>query len=333
MANSTKEGEPVIAGTIAPGVKSDSYPIFTRRPPIMMLRTLLLFFLTGFAANLFAKPLVDAAWLNQKSKEANLVVLDLQDANSFQRHHIPGAVNTNYAEWRAKSTKGVPKLMPPVSKMEQMIGSLGIGNDDHVVIVALGSGAGDLASSARVYWTFKALGHDKVSILDGGLIAYAEKRTYPLVRGAAKPEPKTFKANPRPEFFPDAQAVKALLNKGAHPVDNRSRPEYLGIYKGGEKERPGSLPKASNLSYDWLTVNGSGQLQSLSNIKKIYEASGTPLTGLQVNYCHTGHRASLGWFVSHELLGNKEAVLYDGSTVEWASDPSLPMEQQVKLEL
>jgi thiosulfate/3-mercaptopyruvate sulfurtransferase len=323
----------MMPGTIAVSGQTDPYQLSSRRKQTMMVRTLLLLFLTSFAANLLAKPLVDAVWLNQNMKDGNLVVLDLQDAKSFQRHHIPGAVNTNYAEWRDKSEKGIPKLMPPVSRLEKMIGSLGIGNDNHVVIVALGSGAGDLASSTRIYWTFKALGHDQISILNGGMIAYAEKRTYPLARGAAKPEPKTFKANPRLNYFPDAQGVKALLTKGALPVDNRSRPEYLGIYRGGEKERPGSLPNATNLSYDWLTVNGSGQLQSLPNIKKIYAASETPLTGPQVNYCHTGHRASLGWFVSHELLGNKEAVLYDGSTVEWAIDPSLPMEQLVKVEL
>ncbi|MEW8430711.1 MAG: sulfurtransferase, partial [gamma proteobacterium symbiont of Ctena orbiculata] len=67
------------------------------------------------------------------------------------------------------------------------------------------------------------------------------------------------------------------------------------------------------------------------NLQRIYASSKVPLQGDQINYCHTGNRAALGWFVSHEILGNRQAKLYDGSTQEWAASPALPMEQQVKL--
>jgi len=55
-------------------------------------------------------------------------------------------------------------------------------------------------------------------------------------------------------------------------------------------------------------------------------------TGDQINFCNTGHWASLGWFASHELLGNKKARMYDGSMLEWSADESLPMERQVNLD-
>lgn len=45
---------------------------------------------------------------------------------------------------------------------------MGIGNDSHVVVYdTIG-----IFSSPRALWTFKALGHDKVSVLDGGLPRY-----------------------------------------------------------------------------------------------------------------------------------------------------------------
>jgi thiosulfate/3-mercaptopyruvate sulfurtransferase len=47
-----------------------------------------------------------------------------------------------------------------------------------------------------------------------------------------------------------------------------------------------------------------------------------------VVYCHTGHRASLSWFVLHELLGNEKAILY-GSTREWATRQDLPVDQLI----
>jgi thiosulfate/3-mercaptopyruvate sulfurtransferase len=175
------------------------------------------------------------------------------------------------------------------------------------------------------------LGHDKVSILDGGLVGYAEQRRHPLQNGNHQTKPKTFKAHYKAEMNPDAKAVKKALSAGALAVDNRTRAEYLGIYGGNSKERAGSLPQAVNLNYDWLTVNGSGKMQSLENLKRIYSASEVPLEGPQINYCHTGNRAALGWFVSHELLGNQQAKLYDGSTQEWANNPNLPMQKQVEL--
>ena len=56
-----------------------------------------------------------------------------------------------------------------------------------------------------------------------------------------------------------------------------------------------------------------------------------PTSGDQINFCNTGHWASVGWFVSSELLGNKKAKLYDGSMTEWTMLKGGPVEQKVKL--
>jgi thiosulfate/3-mercaptopyruvate sulfurtransferase len=297
-----------------------------------MKRFALILILMMTTLPLSAQPLVTIDWLQQNKQKANLVLLDLQSNQNYLRFHIPGSINTEYGDWRTEKT-GQPKLLPPVPVMEKLIGSLGIDNNSHVVLISLGASAGDMAVAARVYWSFKVLGHDKVSILDGGLIAYAESRKYPLEKGNKQLKPTTFKANYRADMAPDAEAVKKAINSGALAVDNRTRAEFMGVYQGGPRERAGSLPNALNLNYDWLTVNGSGKLHKLENLKQIYSASNLPLQGPQINYCHTGNRAALAWFVSHELLGNHQAKLYDGSTQEWAADPSLPMDQQVRLNL
>ncbi|RLW66297.1 MAG: sulfurtransferase [gamma proteobacterium symbiont of Stewartia floridana] len=295
-----------------------------------MYRFALILILLTIALPVSAQPLVSVEWLEQNKNKPDLVLLDLQSNQNYLRFHIPGSVNTEYSHWRTEK-KGQPKVLPPVPIMEKLIGSLGISNKSHVVLIPLGASAGDVAVASRVYWSFKVLGHDKVSILDGGLIAYAETRKYPLEKGNHQLKPATFKANYRAEMNPDAEAVKQAISSGALAVDNRTRAEFLGIYKGGAKERPGSLPGAVNLNYDWLTVNGSGKLHKLENLKQIYTAGNVPLQGAQINYCHTGNRAALAWFVSHELLGNSQAKLYDGSTQEWAADSTLPMDRQVQL--
>lgn len=295
---------------------------------LLSLTTILLSFTTAFA--ILAQPLVTPGWVYNNPDKAQMVILDLQDVKTYKLYHIPGAVNSSYDDWQGESAKKIPHQMPPTSQLEKLIGSLGIDNNTHVVLVTTGINAEEMACATRVYWTFKVLGHDLVSILDGGMTSHTQG-TYPVQNGINKAEPKVFQANIRADYTPDAQAVQAALEKGALAVDNRSPSEYMGIYSGNGKERSGCLPKAVNISYDWLTVNGSATFHSVDNLKKIYAANKVPLTGSQIYYCHTGHRASLGWFISHELLGNKQARLYDGSTSEWALDYSLPMEDKIKL--
>src|SRR3546814_3005161 len=78
------------------------------------------------------------------------------------------AVYSNYLRsgWRTEMD-GVPAQLPRQETLEALIGELGIANDSHVVVVSAGTDALDISSAARVYWTFKVIGHDRVSILDG----------------------------------------------------------------------------------------------------------------------------------------------------------------------
>ncbi len=64
-------------------------------------------------------------------------------------------------------------MLPSAHQFEQQVGSLGISSSDHVVIYdTMG-----VASACRVYWTFKVFGHEKVSVVDGGLSKWLfEKR-------------------------------------------------------------------------------------------------------------------------------------------------------------
>ena len=83
---------------------------------------------------------------------------------------------------------------------------------------------------------------------------------------------------------------------------------------------------------NWLTQNGGGAFRSKGDLEKLFDAANVSTTGDQINFCNSGHWASLGWFASHEILGNKDAKVYDGSMVEWSADKSLPMELKVNLE-
>jgi thiosulfate/3-mercaptopyruvate sulfurtransferase len=281
-----------------------------------------------------APAIVDAAWL--KANAADVVVVDLQDPKAFARFHIPGAVNLAYDAWRTQAPKGnkdpavLQSMLPPVERLAPMLGTAGIGNDDHVVIAATGRGAGDLAAAARVFWTFKVLGHDAVSVLDGGLVGYAESGGR-LVQGTEQRPATTFTAKPRPELAPDAAAVQGLLADGALPVDARSEGEYVGLYTGDSDERPGTIPGAKSLPHDWIAADGSGKLRTAGALRQLFAARGIDPAAEQVHFCHSGNRAALTWFAAYALFGNENAKLYDGSMMEWAQTVDLPVAAEIEL--
>jgi thiosulfate/3-mercaptopyruvate sulfurtransferase len=78
-----------------------------------------------------------------------------------------------------------------------------------------------------------------------------------------------------------------------------------------------------------MTENNGGKFRDADTIRKLYAIAGAPTSGAQITFCNTGHLASVGWFVSHELLGNTQTRLYDGSMVEWTADANAAVLQKV----
>jgi thiosulfate/3-mercaptopyruvate sulfurtransferase len=281
-----------------------------------------------------APALVDAAWLKAHLDE--VVVVDLQEPKAFQRFHAPGAASLPYDKWRTSAPKDnkdpalLESMLPDIAELEAMLGEAGIGNDDHVVITATGRGAGDMAAAARVFWTFKVLGHDAVSVLDGGLVAYADAGGR-LARGPSQRPAASFTAEPRLELVPDAEAVAAARAEGVQLVDARSEGEYVGIYTGDRDERPGTIPGAKHLPYDWVAADGGARLRSAGALTQLFEARGIDPDKAQVHFCHSGNRAALSWFAAYAVLGNEEARLYDGSMMEWAQTTDRPVAAKIEL--
>lgn len=296
----------------------------------------------GVAVAAHAQPLVDVEWLKGNLDNDDVTVIDLSGSRTdFLRAHIPGAVFSDYGKdgWRVKNAEGTPGMMAPVDKLEALIGSLGIGNDTHVVLVPAGQKALDVGTAARVYWTFKVLGHDSVSILDGGMAAWTaqidektKKPVNPLDKGAVEPNAKSFKANLRSDMLVDKAAVEKARASGVVLVDNRPADQYLGINRHGAAKRSGTIPGALNLPENWLTENGGGKFRDKATLEKLFSAANVATTGEQINFCNTGHWAALGWFASHELMGNTQARMYDGSMLEWAGDAAMPIDQKVPLD-
>ena len=286
-------------------------------------------------------PLVDVAWLKANLGKPGFVVIDLRPAQTlYLAGHIPGAVYTDYARggWREKDKNGIEGMLPETPRVEKLIGNLGIDNATHVVIVPEGRNAADMGSATRVYWTFKVMGHDRISILDGGHIAWVKevdkdkKPVNPLETTDVKPAPKTFTASFRPELLATKTDVQKAIADKVPLIDNRPPDFFQGLTMSSAAKKPGTLPGAQSIPEAWLTQNNGGQFRTKSQLTSLYKTANVATSGPQINFCNTGHWASLGWFVSSEVLGNKAAKMYDGSMAEWTHDASLPVDQKIKVD-
>jgi thiosulfate/3-mercaptopyruvate sulfurtransferase len=279
-------------------------------------------------------PLVDVAWLLQNADRDDLVVLDVRNqlgggsAEVYRAGHIPGAVFSDYllAGWRTE-IDGIPAQLPRLETVEALIGELGISNDSHVVVVAGGVDSLDMSSAARVYWTFKVVGHDRVSILDGGYRAYVADGANPVETGWVDPMPDIFDANLRPELIADRDAVLVAQRAGAPLVDTRPPEYFLGQTRHTWAKQAGTIPGAVSLPdhamvEDGHIVKGARAADLLRGVGAL-TADGTKDT---IYFCNTGHWSALAWFIQSELLGRKNARVYDGSMVDWTAEAAQPVQ-------
>jgi len=298
---------------------------------ISMVMSLIISATTAYAN----PPLVDAVWVKTNIGAPNKVFIDLRSKAAYLQAHVPGAIQSSYNgdKWRTKKGQ-VKGMLPSKEHLEKLIGRLGIDNNSHVILMHGGFSAAETAVATRIYWTFKVLGHNKVSILNGGMGVYLKDKSNPTERGDIKPQVKTFTATINSAILATSQEVKTSLENGATLLDSRPTDQYMGVNKSGSITRTGTLPGAISVPGRWVTVNDKGTFRSISALKKLYRYASVSDNKNRIVFCNTGHWASLGWFVDSELLGNKSSKMYDGSIAEWSrlSPADYPMETKLSLQ-
>src|SRR4029077_5638522 len=91
----------------------------------------------------------------------------------------------------------------PREQFSRDAGALGIGDGDMIVVYDTSG----LMSAARVWFAFKAMGHEKIAVLDGGLPAW-KGAGGALESGAASPKPAQFTARFNPALVRGFADVK-----------------------------------------------------------------------------------------------------------------------------
>ena len=138
--------------------------------------------------------LVKAQWLRQLMLQSPkyLRVLDAslqltkENRNArqeFTAHRIPGAKFFDVNECADKSSP-YEHMLPNTEDFSNYVRNLGIRSDSHVVLYDNNHKVG-LYSAPRVWWMFRAFGHRRVSVLDGGFPRWCAEG-YPIESGSER---------------------------------------------------------------------------------------------------------------------------------------------------
>lgn len=275
------------------------------------------------------QPLVDVAWLKAHLGKSDIVILDIRSPNSrrnpFLEGHIPGARSAPYNKGWRERRDGVIGMLPLEKNIISHIRSLGVNSSSHVIIVPHGRSSTDFSAATRVYWTFTVLGHQQVSILDGGYAAWKHGGGE-LSSEAKEYVTGDFVGQIDHRLIATQDEVRSLLNEDVVLVDARPRNQYEGKRKSPVVRKFGTIPGANNLAHSTLYDPKTARFASSSDIESFLSNSKIDTeTNRSITFCNTGHWASIAWFALHELKGKKDVALYDGSMSEWTQDDDNPV--------
>lgn len=281
------------------------------------------------SATTISTPLISALDLSAHIGQHNLRIVDLRHdlmkpgagRAAWQAGHLPGAVHLDLDVDLSgpKTGRNGRHPLPDPLEFAQVLGAAGIGDTDHVVIYDDAGGA----FAARLWWMLRWLGHDAVSVLDGGWQAWVAAGL-PVSSEATRPVANVFTPRvPRP-WTVDADAVaKGLADGGLLVIDARAPERFRGEVEPIDPVG-GHIPGAQN-RFMRGNLDDAGGFKPAATLRAEFEAllAGRPASEL-VCQCGSGVTAC------HNLLalahaGIEGARLYPGSWSEWCSDPARPV--------
>ena len=176
--------------------------------------------------NLNAVKIFDASW-HMPSTKRNAI-------KEYENKHISGAMFWD-VDKHSDNDSPYPHMMSNSDYWTRMLWSFGIQNNDHIIVYD----NSDIYSSCRLWFSLKYFGHEKVSVLDGGMKKWLkENRTTDnkinqdlgKFSSIDKLNPTTkYSVNEKSELIKNKlQIDENIKNQSFQTVDARSRDRFEG---------------------------------------------------------------------------------------------------------
>jgi thiosulfate/3-mercaptopyruvate sulfurtransferase len=275
-------------------------------------------------------PVVSTDWLAARLSRPRLRVVDgswylpgsgRDAASEYVSGHIPGAIFFDLDAHSDRSSS-LPHMLPTAEVFASAMSSLGLDDADDLVIY---DGSGANLSAARVWWTFRVFGHHRVAVLDGGMGKWRSENR-PLEQGVVTLQPGRFTARLKRSAVRDLRSMKGnVAHQQEQVVDLRPAGRFTGIEPEPRPGlRSGHVPGSRNLPYTEL-VGPDGTILPENELRRRLAAAGIDLSQPIVATCGSGTSAC-ALILSLELLGHRDAALYDGAWTEWGGRSDTPVE-------
>ncbi|MCS6801957.1 MAG: sulfurtransferase [Chloroflexota bacterium] len=277
--------------------------------------------------------LVDCAWLRDHLNDPAVRILEstvhlrregdqmirISGRSEFETGHIPGAQFADLIEALSDTSNPLPFMLPSPEQFAREVGRLGVSNRHRVICYDRAHGTW----ATRLWWMFRAFGHDNVAVLNGGYRAWLAGG-HPVETGTVPPSPAVFTPRLRPELVAGKREVLAAIEDGAVCTINALAPE---VHRGetGTYARRGRIPNSVNVPAMSLVDPETCLLRPPEELKALFDAVGALSRERVILYCGGGIAATMDAFVL-TLLGHDNVAVYDGSLTEWMADESLPVE-------
>ncbi|MCM2335175.1 MAG: sulfurtransferase [Pseudomonas sp.] len=238
---------------------------------------------------------------------------------AYLEGHIPGAVfaslDRDLSDMGRTGAGRHP--WPDAAAFTARLGAWGITPGHQVVAYD----AGDGAYAARLWFLLRALGHEKVAVLDGGWLRWTAL-SLPVETHVHKPVPTRYDGAFDGARLLDAAEVQRALADGAVLVDARAADRFRGENEmidrvAGHVPGAVSRPFASNLADGRFKPPGQLADEFRALLGTHAPAEVVVMCGSGVTACHH--------LLAMERAGMKGARLFTGSWSGWIADPARPV--------
>uniref|UniRef100_K1PJK1 Thiosulfate sulfurtransferase n=1 Tax=Magallana gigas TaxID=29159 RepID=K1PJK1_MAGGI len=145
--------------------------------------------------------------------------------SEYYRAHIPHALYFDLYKC-CTGTKEIPLNLPEPECWTRYIQSLGVSSDTQVVVYD----GQNMRLALRTWWLFRLFGHENVSVLDGGLIKWAEDGYEITVEEPTVKKPGNFQCKLNKSLMRTFEDMQKNAKNGAEQVvDVRDSKSFEGV--------------------------------------------------------------------------------------------------------